>query len=300
MDFYKKYLIYKQKYINLKTQMYGSGDTVCRVCPTKEQAIENLEKIIRQVPENCIKYTFIPDELNERFKKLKFDNSDNSEEYLQLIEEYQTYLKNIFFEGRVTSMHTHHRKIVTDYSKIEKNNNASTTWHQDTEFYSTTFYNILYYLQLENCRADCGTEIAFKNLQSEIINIKLPIMEGLIIALKDDCFTHKSPIISLIDHDKLGIRLIIRTYADYQNSDEIREKNIKLDSVARELNLNKLNSCMEDYVNPSSDQAIKSDCLLFIKHYYDYERSNSEISEIFSKYMYNSKYDSLFEKLEEK
>ena len=120
MDFYKKYLIYKQKYINLKTQMYGSGDTVCRVCPTKEQAIDDLKEIIRRVPENCIKYTFVPDELHERFKKINIDNNNSSEEYLQLIEEYQTYLKNVFFEGRNTNMHTQPRKIVTDYNKIEK------------------------------------------------------------------------------------------------------------------------------------------------------------------------------------
>ncbi len=295
MNFNKKYLKYKQKYINLKKEIYGSSNNVCQICPTKEQIIENLNAIIRQVPENCIKYTFIPDELHELFKKINFDNNNVNEEYSQLINNYETYLKNSFFEGMNTPMNTQHRKIITDYNKILTQNYASTTWHQDTEDENRTFYNILYYLKLENCRLDCGTEIAFTNSESEIISIKLPIMEGLIIALKDDCFTHKSPIISLLDHEKIGTRLIIRTYADFQRSN--RNTNIEL--IAKKLNLEKLNLCMKDYIT-SNDIAIKSDCLLFIKHYYKYVKNDNEIANIFNRYKDNQQYNELFTKLTNK
>jgi hypothetical protein len=282
-----KYLKYKNKYINLK-KMLGRGSPMegkCLICPTKDQVIEQLEHIITLVPEGCIKYTFISDELNRRYKE-HYRIVDHSILYLpdseHLNEEYENYLREIFFNREQVNMNTQSRLVVTSYNELAKNS-ASIEWHQDTENYDRTFYNILYYLTLENCRHDCGTEIAFRKSESEIITIKLPIIEGLILALKDDCFSHKSPVISLINPNEFGTRLIIRTYAQFQKSEEISERNTKISFLSRELNLKKLEDCLEKYFNEETEISLKKDCYNFIKRYY-VDREYYDVNNIFDKY----------------
>ena len=137
-------------------------------------------------------------------------------------------------------------------------------------------YNILYYLELENCRLDCGTEIAFKNLDSDsdIIFFKLPIIKGLILALKDNCFAHKSPVV---------------TYTEHTWSQDIKEKNEKIDKFSKELNIQKLKECLEKYFNSKTDikinidqKALEIDCKQFIK--YAYQANDEEYNNILKQY----------------
>jgi len=190
-------------------------------------------------------------------------------------------------------MNTQFRPVITSYTELSKNP-ASIEWHQDTENYDRTFYNILYYLTLENCRHDCGTEIAFRKSESGIITIKLPIIEGLIIALKDDCFSHKSPVISLINPDEIGKRLIIRTYAQFQKSEEILGRNVELHKLSIELNLKKLEDCLEKYFNEETEISFKADCYNFIKTYYR-DKEYYGVNSIFDRYYNDHKdfFDSL-------
>jgi len=283
-----KYLKYKNKYLNFKN-MLGSGKDMlesdkdmCLICPTKKQVIEELENIIKQVPKGCIKYGFISDDLNEQFKN---QYSESQQDNRDLNTTYEKYLHDIFFPDESVHMNTNSRLILTSYANF-LDNSSSVLWHQDSEYRDATFYNILYYLTLENCRLDCGTEIAFRNSNSEIITIKLPIIEGLILALKDDCFSHKSPVISLIDHNKVGKRLLIRTYAQYQNSADILEKNNNISLLSAELNLQKLDDCFKNF-NKEQDKSLKIDCSKFIGQYYVHYDFSENVKKIFDKYKYN-------------
>ena len=189
------------------------------------------------------------------------------------------------------------RSIITSYTDM-KLNSASTLWHQDTEARpDKTMYNVLYYLTLENCRLDCGTEIAFSE-DEKIQTIKLPICEGLIIALKDSCFSHKSPIINVIDRKNPAYRLIIRTYV-YDRSKEVSEEvseeviaqNTQVIKLNRELNLKKLDDCLKsynDYLKSKKDLEKNMgnivDCVNFIKLIFSIYSSNTDFQDIFKKY----------------
>jgi hypothetical protein len=269
-----KYIKYKNKYLQLKYLLEGGSDThavgdSCVVCPTKDDVILQLETIKRQLPDGCINYGFIELDLHQRI--LSEYNSEKNIYFLNelsnraLNEEYCEFLNTNLFNGiyRTDQIGTQIREIIIDYKNMSTN--ASTEWHQDGEYISSTLYNILYYLKIENCRHDCGTEIAFKKLDSEIVIIKLPIMEGLIIALKDDCFSHKSPVISLIDTEQTGSRTIVRSYIRLPDSDEIIERNnITIRELSEELNTKKLEDCLKKYFN-SESESIKLDCLDVIK-----------------------------------
>jgi hypothetical protein len=185
-------------------------------------------------------------------------------------------------------MVTQPRHIYTSYTELAANS-SSTMWHQDTETYNTTYYNILYYLTIENCRLDCGTDIAFRDTNSEIITIKLPIMEGLIIAIKDDCFSHKSPVITLLEPEKPGSRLIIRTYAGHQHGEDIKIKNKQISELNKELNYEKLRNCLDSYFNETIDESIRIDCYKFIKYYWPYKDDYEEIKRLFDNYYDSNK-----------
>ena len=303
----EKYIKYKNKYKILK-KMYGGSppfepkqkDDVCLECPTQNEVRTQLQSIISKLPsefEGCLQYAFISDEINSVLKDKSKDKSNIPQ---NIIEQYELFLKEkftFFNESENISMDTHLRGIITSYTDMELNS-ASTTWHQDTEARpDKTLYNVLYYLTLENCRSDCGTEIAFladKKKQT----IKLPICEGLIIALKDSCFSHKSPIINVIDRKNPAYRLIIRTYV-YDRSKEVSEEvskkvtaqNIQVNELSRELNLIKLEECLKSYYDyqKSKDDLEENmgniiDCVKFITQIFSIYRSDIDFQNIFRDY----------------
>ena len=294
-----KYLKYKTKYINLKKLSGGvitQEEQLCAVCPTRDIVIKQLEEIVKQVPSNCIKYTFIPDELNSRFLEY-FKSNPYSSLDDNLTKEYENFLKITFFDNKDTPMNTQPRLITTSYRDFLQNS-SSITWHQDTEVQNKTFYNILYYLTLDNCRPDCGTDIAFRNSpESEIITIRLPVIQGLILALKDDCFAHKSPVVSLIDPEKLGTRLIIRTYAKFEESDQIMNRNASVQDLIYDLNLKKLKDCLKEYFSETIDKSKKTDCYNFFKYYWRIVKNypDDDYYKEFSKYF--SEHDDFFKQL---
>jgi hypothetical protein len=156
--------------------------------------------------------------------------------------------------------------------------------HQDNDsFTNETFYNVIYYLTIENCKLDCGTDIAYMRPDGIIQTITLPIHQGLIIAFKDSSFAHKSPIITVTDHNNPAHRLLIRTrvYNSKKVSDEVKKQNKNVDDIVDQLNLEKLKQCLKKYGNKTINMAERVDCIYFIKHFYKYKSDSSLFKNIF-------------------
>ena len=229
------YLKYKQKYNNLKKLLGGTSEIIkeiCEICPTKEEVITLLDEIKLRLPKiDCIKYTFITDELHTKFNEYYTVNEFN-ETLPSFINDYYTFLNYAFFEGHIVEHSTYPRKIIIrsnpELITPDMPNSSATQWHNEVgdEFgdNSNTFNNIIYYYKLENCKLDCGTDIAFKKEDSSIEIIRLPVIEGLIISIKDDCVVHKSPVITLINPEKDSTRILIRTFSNITFSDDIKKK----------------------------------------------------------------------------
>jgi hypothetical protein len=263
MSYYKKYLKYKKKYLKLKGGSEFS-ENICVVCPSKEEVGEQLDEIIKILPPGSMNYAFIPETLSQpikdHYKNYGFDQ-DIPEVYTK---PYDEYLRKQFFHGiENVFMNSHGRLTVTNYHSIEENS-VSSSWHRDDEGY----YNVFCYLELNNCRHDCGVDIAYKDSESNTVTIKLPIIEGLIILFKDDYFAHKSPIVTLIDPEKVGTRLFIRTYVNIapENEEDLIKRQ-QTDEIINELNTNKIQYCLEQYFNNDTSQEIKADCYHLIYIY---------------------------------
>jgi hypothetical protein len=315
----EKYLKYKTKYLDLKNQL-GGGPTeeeaavcelcpteeegvvckpypteeeaaVCKPCHTKEYVISKLDNIILSLPPHlsgCLQYAFISDELQTIFERTYTTSFENCD--IPRNPDYESFLKTNFnfFEHseQIKIGKPNLRRIRLSY-KDPKLNSISTVWHQDNDtVINRTFYNVIYYLTIDNCKLDCGTDIAYRKTDDTIQTITLPIYQGLIIAFKDSSFAHKSPIITVTDHDNPAHRLLIRTYVYNVNevSDEVEKQNEDVYNIADQLNREKLDQCLKIYKNTTIDIAKRVDCIDFIKYFYTLESlrtSDSLFKDIF-------------------
>lgn len=273
----------KDNYIDLKNK-YGGGDDndedddetndmmrpTCTAWPTREEVCQQMDQIIGELSTDCLKYAFIPEELDKKLKTLLSSDPDffsDSNESVQ--EEYHTYLKDTFFPNENATFITQMRHI--KYLANSKMTSASSIWHQDTDTFQETFYNVLYYMKIENMEYNCGTDIAYKDGTGKIVIKKLPVLEGLIIIMRDDCIGHKSPVLRLLNDREDGHRMIMRTYI--RTPDRFRKeflaidgKNRKIAAMNKELNAKKIERCLKKIFDEKISEADRIDCENVVRH----------------------------------
>jgi hypothetical protein len=227
----------------------------------RESVIEKLDKINKNIPEICLSYAFITPELKQKFKTLIDNGIKTKSAYFMkdddaLAIEYHLFLKNIFRPlSNAGPMETNiMQQTINPELKLNSLNFGN--WHVDGGPYGGTHFNSLYYHKLENCEiSSSGTDIAYIDESGNIVIINLPIIEDIIILLKDSCFVHKSPIIKLIDTTKDANRTLIQTNTACDSDIDINtQKEIykTMTNLAERLNNEQIKYCSELLRQPES------------------------------------------------
>lgn len=194
---------------------------------------ETINKINKDIGTECIKFTTIDTNflnelaLNSENLVFKDGNWVEVDKFKELNKNYTEFLMKNFFNNdsqRYNIMNYHVRSI--EYNAETYFSIGSKNYHRDFQnpyidkFAAHGTWNVIAYQNLKNCNfKNAGTGLVY--LQNRIDssgrkiklcqNIVLPAFEGLVLAIKDNCFYHYTPNV-IINPGENVKRTLIRNY----------------------------------------------------------------------------------------
>ena len=266
-----KYLKYKLKYekmFNLKggsspvAPMYSYWDTEENIIKRniKRNITLHIDNINKEMGAECLKLAFIDETLLDDYNNTlsKYNNKIESiteEEENKMTSSFNEWcLKNMFdsnYEINLIPTHLHQPNI--EY-KINPDSGKPHREFTKGKDYGNPHYNVLAYLQISNCSnlSKAGTGLIYPTSTGECKIKILPIIPGMVIAIRDQCFYHFTPpAISFIDREICMRRTLFRCFID-KIGDTI------------EPDIDNLKKCLEHYtyLDDEEEPVIKSE---FIK-----------------------------------
>ena len=229
-----KYLKYKLKYQQLLKHKGGSDPVapMYSYWDTEENIIKRnikrnitlyIDNINKEMGAECLKLAFLDETLLDEYNNTLSEHNNKIESIPEdkqdkMAADFNEWcLKNMFnsdYEINVIPTHLHQPNIEYQINPYSGKPHREFTKGKD---YGNPHYNVLAYLQISNCSnlSKAGTGLIYPTSTGECKIKILPIIPGMVIAMRDACFYHFTPpAISFIDSEICMRRTLFRCFID--------------------------------------------------------------------------------------